>query len=394
LTSTVIVLSYRPGPWLVRCLDSVLPQATEVLVVDNGSPGREAGALAARAGAKVVRSAVNLGFAGGVNLGLEHARSDVIALLNDDAVAEPGWLAAAAGTLQDPGVAAVSPKILLAGTFGEVRLHDDAWFAPGDRRPLGRQLRSVTVDGVDVLDKLVGPGVHGLERGAAADGTRWRWTTGSASFFVPLPEATMSAEVRVNAEPAEVVAVTRVINNAGCYLRRDGYAGDYGLESRADGRFDRTAERFGLTGTALVTTSDVVGRIGGLAHEFFAYYEDVDWSWRARLAGLRLLYDPRATVHHLRSATSGGTANVRLLAERNRLLCLMRNAPAPVAGRFLWRRVVEGPGEGVRRQVARRLPWAVASRRRLRPGWTVSPEQVWERWAGVDVQWDSATATS
>jgi GT2 family glycosyltransferase len=394
VTSTVIVLSYRPGTWLVRCLDSVLSQATEVLVVDNGSPAREAGAIAERVGAKVVRSAVNLGFAGGVNLGLQHVRGDVIALLNDDAVAEPGWLAAAAETLQDPGVAAVSPKILLEGAFGEVRLDDEPWFAPGDRRPLGRQLRSVTVDGVDVLETLVGPGVHGLEGDGTDEGQRWRWTTGSGGFFVPLAESSLSAEVRVNAEPVELVAVTRLINNAGCYLRRDGYAGDFGLESPDDGRFDRTAERFGLSGTALVTTSDVIGRIGGLASEFFAYYEDIDWSWRARLAGLRLLYDPTAAVHHVRSATSGGTANVRLLAERNRLLCLMRNAPAPVAGRFLWRRVVEGSGEGTRRQVARMLPWAAASRRRLRSGWAVSSEQVWDRWAGVDVRWDPAAATT
>jgi hypothetical protein len=270
-----------------------------------------------------------------------------------------------------------------------VRLGDDAWFGPGDRRPLGRQLRSVTVAGREVLEALVGPGVHPLEQGES-DGRpqRWRWTTGPEPFFVPLPDLPASSEVRVNDEPVEVSAVTELINNAGCYLRADGYAGDYALETPDNSRFDRPAERFALSGAALVTRADVIHRLGGMASQFFAYYEDIDWSWRARLAGLRLVYDPRATVHHRRSVTSGGTDRVRLLAERNRLLCLVRNAPPEVAGRFLWRRVVEGPGEGIRGGVARMLPWALASRVRLLRRRTVSPREVWDRWADVDVRWN------
>jgi hypothetical protein len=250
----------------------------------------------------------------------------------------------------------------------------------------------VTVAGTEVLEDLVGPGVHRLEQSeSGGDRRRWRWTTGSGSFFVPLADPGLSGEVRVNGAPVEVGAVTELINNAGCYLRADGYAGDYALEAPDDGRWDRPAERFGLSGTALATRADVVGRLGGMASEFFAYYEDIDWSWRARLAGLRLVYDPRASVHHRRSVTSGGTARVRLLAERNRLLCAVRNAPPEVAGRMLWRRVAEGPGEGVRREVARMLPWAVASRVRLRRRQVLGIREVWDRWAGVGVSWNSGS---
>ncbi|MGH9120978.1 MAG: glycosyltransferase family 2 protein, partial [Acidimicrobiales bacterium] len=112
--TSVVVLSYRPGNWLEACLASVVDQADEVIVVDNGSEGSAASAIAKEAGAVVVRSGSNLGFAGGVNLGLAQARGEIVALLNDDAVAGPGWLAAAEKVLADPTVAAVTPKVLLA----------------------------------------------------------------------------------------------------------------------------------------------------------------------------------------------------------------------------------------------------------------------------------------
>ena len=76
-----------------------MAQADQVVVVDNGSAGDEASAVAAPLGAQVVRSPVNLGFAGGVDLGLRHARGAIIGLLNDDAVAGPGWIDAARAAL-------------------------------------------------------------------------------------------------------------------------------------------------------------------------------------------------------------------------------------------------------------------------------------------------------
>ncbi len=134
----------------------------------------------------MLRLAENQGFASGVNAGVASARGDVVALLNDDAVAPPGWLESSERVLKDGEVAAVGPKILLARAFGEVVLEDDVHFAPGDGRPLGRKVTSAALDGEDVLAALVGPGVHRLEQGAGDE--RWRWTAGSGCLYVPLPD--------------------------------------------------------------------------------------------------------------------------------------------------------------------------------------------------------------
>jgi len=392
VTSSVIVLSHRPGEWLAPCLESVARQADEVLLVDNGSPGGQAATIGSAAGVTVVASATNTGFAGGVNLGLGHARGDIVALLNDDAVAGPRWLAAATEVLDDPTVAAVTPKVRLSGWWREVVLDDPEWHAPGDARPLGRQVRTVTVAGRDVLAAVAGAGIHQLEADPATPGRRWRWTAGARPWYVPLPDPAGAGEVRIDGAPAPASPVCRLVNNAGSFLRSDGYLGDHGLEAPDDGRFDDPGERFSASGTALVARAATFGRLGGLAGPYFAYYEDSDWSWRARLGGMRLVYDPRATVEHRRSATSGGVADpwVRRLGERNRLLTAVRNAPMRVAADLVTGRIRGGPDQGILRAVLARLPWAAATRVQLSRHWTLRPEAVWERWAGADVDWDAS----
>ena len=394
-SSSVIVVSLDPGTWLADCLDSAVAQASQVVVVDNGSRHEAASRIARAHGAEPVRVERNLGFAGGVNLGLRHVRGELVALLNDDAVAGPSWLASATGVLDDAAVAAVTPKVVLSGLFAEVVLDDEAWTAPGDHRRLGRMLCSVTVDGEEVLERLVGAGVHDVERGVV-DGRDevWRWTSGPSPFYVPLSDPEQTGAVVVDGEPVAVRTRCTLLNHAGNYLKRHGIGGDYGFAAPDDGRFDAPAERFGFSGTAPVFRAETLGRLGGFAAPFFAYNEDTDWCLRARLAGLRIAYDPGSTVRHRLSATSGGTASssVRFLARRNAALCVARNAPTDLARSLLWHQLRDGPGDGVRRAVLRRLPWALASRVRLRRHWVLDPQQVWDRWAEADTSWDVSPA--
>ena len=388
---TVIVLSYRPGTWLGPCLRSALAQGGEVLCVDNGSEGREASEVAVAAGATVLRSERNLGFTGGVNLALRHARGELVALLNDDAVASDAWATSAAAALEDPTVAAVTPKILMSGWYRPVRLGDHVTPAPGDPRRLGTQVTSVSVDGVDVLDRLAGGGLYRLESGAVG---RWRWSVPGATFYAPVGGPGAGEEVAVNGRPVTAGAACRLVNKAGSYLRPDGILGDFGSETPDDGRFDSARECFFASGTALIATRRAFAEVGTLADPFFAYYEDGDWSWRARLLGRRVVYAPGATVEHAVSATSGGAASarVRYLAERNRSLCLLRNAPGRVVAAELRRRVEGGPLDGVRRGVLRAAPWALQTRAAMARRRTVSAAAVWERWAGTDMAWDGSPA--
>lgn len=384
-------MSVQPTKWLGDCLDSVLGQADEVILVDNGSKN-ESVASYSRDGVKVVRLAHNVGFAGGVNAGVACARGEVVALLNDDAVAGPSWLQSSQQMLDGTDVAAVGPKVLLASCFGEVTLDDEERFAPGDGRPLGRKLTSATLDGNDVLSALVGPGVHRLERGP--DGERWRWTSGRRPFYVPVTgeprdagaRPRVSSSIVLNGQEVPIGRVVDLVNSAGSYLREDGYAGDCGAELPDDGRWSHSRECFAVSGTALVTTASLLARIGPLEPSYFAYYEDTDWCWRARLQGYRVLYDASSTVRHVRGQTSGGVlaARTRFLAERNRILTLARCGPVRLAVGEARRKWLGGGDDGVAKALPRALSTAFVQRSRLRRRWVLSSQDVYRNWAGVD----------
>src|SRR3989338_9223165 len=59
-----------------------------------------------------------------------------------------------------------------------------------------------------------------------------------------------------------------------------------------------------ITGCALMIKKEVVAKIGMLDKIFFAYYEDADWSLRAKIAGYNIMYIPFGGVWHVKSATS------------------------------------------------------------------------------------------
>lgn len=61
---------------------------------------------------------------------------------------------------------------------------------------------------------------------------------------------------------------------------------------------------FGSSGGASVYRVKMLKEIGLFDEDFFAYYEDVDLSFRARLAGWDITYEPKAVVYHKIGATS------------------------------------------------------------------------------------------
>jgi GT2 family glycosyltransferase len=94
---TVVIVNHNAGGLLADCLFSVLPQAREVVVVDNASEPDAfepwVATFAAHPRLQVIRSAKNLGFAAGCNLGATVATQPLLMFLNPDCVVAPGSLA-------------------------------------------------------------------------------------------------------------------------------------------------------------------------------------------------------------------------------------------------------------------------------------------------------------
>ena len=122
-TSVTVVVVTLAGPAPDRaCLESLSAQTLphRLVVVDNASTDGTAAFLAAEhPEATVVTTPENLGFAGGVQAGLDVVETPYAALLNNDAEAEPGWLEALVGHLEaHPEAAAVTSRMVLADRPG------------------------------------------------------------------------------------------------------------------------------------------------------------------------------------------------------------------------------------------------------------------------------------
>jgi cellulose synthase/poly-beta-1,6-N-acetylglucosamine synthase-like glycosyltransferase len=99
---------------LARCLPALARlehPSYELIVVDNSEGEREVEGLAAEVGARyVIESRVGLSRAR--NTGGRAAGGEIVAYIDDDAVADPGWLSRHASALEDPSLSATTGRIL------------------------------------------------------------------------------------------------------------------------------------------------------------------------------------------------------------------------------------------------------------------------------------------
>ncbi len=119
-SASIVVVNFNGRAELGELLDSLAAQslaAEEVILVDNASEDGSADYVReSYPWVEVVETGENLGFARGVNAGAERARGELLALINNDAVADREWLAELVAALDaDPAAAAAVPRIYLAG---------------------------------------------------------------------------------------------------------------------------------------------------------------------------------------------------------------------------------------------------------------------------------------
>ncbi len=114
---TVVVVTWEQRELTLAALDSLAAQTIphRVLLVDNASTDGTAEAVAiGHPEVEVLRLPTNTGFAGGMAAAIDRVDTRYTALLNNDARADPDWLAASVAVLDaHPDVAAATSKLLL-----------------------------------------------------------------------------------------------------------------------------------------------------------------------------------------------------------------------------------------------------------------------------------------
>ena len=237
---------------LPACLNSLLKQTipATIIVVENGSVDGSLVLLAEDySGLTVLSQPHNLGFAGGVNVGIRHAIDlgyGFVALFNNDAVAETDWLEKLLGGMSDSAVG----------------------------------ITTCTFMGIDKKH---------------LDSTGDQFTV----WGLPYPRGRGESDLA---------------------------------------KFENQTEIFGASGGASLYRVSMLKEIGLFDEDFFAYYEDVDISFRAQLAGWKVRYVPEAIAYHDTGSTSRKIKGFTTYQTMKNLpLVVFKNVPTNLLWPILWR---------------------------------------------------------
>ena len=247
----VVIPNWNGEDLLADCLDALLLQTIKcnIIVVENGSVDASDEILAGYGNKlTVLKQPKNLGFDGGVNVGIRYAMehsADYIALLNNDAIVPPNWLKHLVDVMKsDDTVGIVTSKIL---HFDENRLDSTGDFYT----------------------------IYGL----------------------PFPR---------------------------------------GRNQIDTGQYDDSTDIFGASGGASLYSAKMFAQIGIFDEDYFAYYEDVDISFRAQLYGWKVKYQPKAVVrHHINGTSSKISGFATYHSAKNFWFTYVKNMPTKLFWKYL-----------------------------------------------------------
>jgi GT2 family glycosyltransferase len=244
-TTEIIIVNWNNREETLECIAAVAVQLGEasgasITVVDNGSTDGSQTAIASKyPNVKLFVLPENRGFTGGLAAALAGSIATNVIFLNNDAVPEPGWLAALVTAIDE---------------------------APDDVMSVGGKIVDPTGTKIDFIGGVMTFDGHAFQPG-------FRYPLGTRD------------------EPA---------------------AGD---------------ELLFACGGNMISRRRAMMELGAFDDDYFAYLEDVDFGWRAWIAGYRVLYEPRALVRHASSTTSNrlGDFERGVLFERNALQTAIKN---------------------------------------------------------------------
>lgn len=215
--ASIIILTWNGLDFIEACLKAVLGQTYpnfEVIVVDNASTDGTSNFIAQKfPSVQLIQNKKNVGFAAGMNVGMTTANGEFLALLNQDTIVEPTWLAE-----------------LIKGMSADER---------------------VGIGGCKIFDwsgeKL--------------------WHTG----------------------------VT--------FAKKRKFPALRGAGEKDEGQYDKVEVMKAIVGAAFALRRELLERVGLLDEDYYFYFEDTDYCFRARQAGYKVIYYPNSRLRHYVAAS-------------------------------------------------------------------------------------------
>ncbi|MBI4831277.1 MAG: glycosyltransferase family 2 protein [Candidatus Lindowbacteria bacterium] len=128
----------------------------------------------------------------------------------------------------------------------------------------------------------------------------------------------------------------RIINSLGLGYNVTGSNHDVGFGLEDSARFGARNWVFGPCGGAGMFRRSLIEDAGPFDEDFFMYYEDVDYSFRAQLLGYKCIFVPTARIYHEEGASGGSLPRPRnYYFARNSVAVILRNFPTRLLLKYL-----------------------------------------------------------
>jgi GT2 family glycosyltransferase len=149
----------------------------------------------------------------------------------------------------------------------------------------------------------------------------------------------MRAHPEAAAAQAKLLDFTRreLLDGAGDSYSWAGLAHRRGQGEEDSGQYDALRDVFGVCAAAAIYRSSALEQVGPFDDQLYAYCEDTDWAFRARLAGFTCRFVPEARVFHIGSASLGPRVSDFTLYQnwRNQIWVVVKNYPRAALIRHL-----------------------------------------------------------
>jgi len=118
-----------------------------------------------------------------------------------------------------------------------------------------------------------------------------------------------------------------LINHAGAKITPIGGGIDIGLYEQDEEKYNIKRAVGAVCGAAMLVRKNLFLKVGGFDEDYFAYFEDTDFCWRAWIYGFCTVYVPSSIIYHKMGGTFGTRGNPTRLfyGERNRQVSMIKN---------------------------------------------------------------------
>lgn len=108
------------------------------------------------------------------------------------------------------------------------------------------------------------------------------------------------------------------------------------------GQYDTLKEIFWASGAALFVRKELYCELGGLDGDFFAHMEEIDFCWRIKNGGYKIMCEPASVVYHLGGGSLDNNSPFKLyLNYRNNLFMMHKNLVRH-KGKIFLRMIIDG----------------------------------------------------